>query len=548
MQTSTAMSNAPTHVAFFDFAPDSRTPFHFSPGATDEYDRTIIDLMSRFPGKGIPTIELLSAPPEKPIDVAAIAESIAREGSGCAVSEEALPKLSTIQLASGPKPVSTWESTSIDDEAKARIDAQQAKLAAAGVSGLGRELFAKGTRMADVGYENQARRAVEHEKRLALRDAAEALIERVRSEKRTDLVTTARELSKQVTINGALKLVGFKLQDQAIRGLLTRADSPATAYVFGLRNRIAANVRSVGEGMSSDEKALIAAKIGADKRELAQVLAHELEMAGDVEVKLRTRARLGDVFAAVSPKYSAADAPEVLAEVLKGLPRDAKGSWSYDPETTSWELRAEVWTPTPVAEQAVGEPFRGYVSFRSKDNGAGLLTGGGGIEILACLNASTYVADASSANRRHVGRIVADVEAMVATARRSIDVLCDAWGDARETELALPPEYEAQLGIPISQAIPGFWHGEFGDRRSELSRVLRGSTKAHVAGLTDATISERDNRSRGDLPLSKADLAQGWTRYVQRLPSDERRDGEAAIASWVVSRRPARFDGERVEG
>ena len=67
---------------------------------------------------------------------------------------------------------------------------------------------------------------------------------------------------------------------------------------------------------------------------------------------------------------------------------------SYDPRTTAWTIRLDVWTPTAVADQAVGEPFQAFrVDRQSRDNGTGSMTGGGGIVILACLNAGTYVAD-----------------------------------------------------------------------------------------------------------------------------------------------------------
>ena len=81
---------------------------------------------------------------------------------------------------------------------------------------------------------------------------------------------------------------------------------------------------------------------------------------------------------------------------------------TYDPRTTAWTIRLDVWTPTPVADQAVGEPFQGSRRSGSRDNGTGSMTGGGGIVILACLNAGTYVADGgvrqSQASRIDPGR------------------------------------------------------------------------------------------------------------------------------------------------
>ena len=56
---------------------------------------------------------------------------------------------------------------------------------------------------------------------------------------------------------------------------------------------------------------------------------------------------------------SGTDAPEIVEHILLALPADAKGSWVYDPATTSWELRAAIWTPTPAAEHAGGDVVEG---------------------------------------------------------------------------------------------------------------------------------------------------------------------------------------------
>jgi hypothetical protein len=414
--------------------------------------------------------------------------------------------------ANPSKPVSTWTHQVTDDTAKARIEAQHATLAAHGIAvNTAAQLYATGTRMATEGYASQASRKADHDKSMPAREACDALSAAVHAEGREDRMVTARDLAK--VLDDKLTVYGHRLTEYAIRGMLARSESPALGYVLGLRDRIAANPGDAGRALRA-----------ADRAKIADTLRYELDRAGDVELKLRTRRDPGDVFAVVSPAYTPADAPQVLREISHDLPRDAKGSWSYDPESTAWELRADVWTPTPVAEQSVGEAFSGYVSFRSKDNGSSRFRGGGGVLLLRCLNASTYTASSSDVERVHRGRIMYDIGSMLRGATKAIAALCEAWGTNRAEVIEAPP-------VPLSVAIPGFWSYLLKDRSSELAGVLPGRSAEHVSGLTKAFHAERRDSSR----LVRSDFAQGWTRYIQGQPTPVRREAESAIGEWLVS-------------
>lgn len=420
-----------------------------------------------------------------------------------------------------PKENSTWTAQVVDVEAKARIDAQQKALRQAGVLGKGRELYAPGTRMADIGYANQEARKVEHDALSSFGDAAQALASRIEAEKREDVEIGSRELGRTITVNGFARAAGFRLTEQAIRGLLTRIDSPALRYVLGLRDRIA-------EEYNKPENERDFEGVAQDKVRLAETLSHECHRLSDTPLKLRARKVPGDIYAIVSPDYTPADAPSVVGQLLDHVPGNAKGSFGYDPKTTEWSLTAEVWTPTPVAEQAVGEPFKGHVVYRSRDNGTGGFSGGGGIVIVACLNASVYESATAKIRRVHRGKILFDIERMTREACKAIDALTAAWGVARSNELEIP------AGVPISKVIPGFWRSLLTDRRSELVGVLAGRVENHVQGLSATYHAERRDRNR----VVRADLAQGWTRYVQdpaSVRSDQRAEAERAIGSWIVN-------------
>ena len=527
---------------------------------------TVVEaMMARHPGKGVPTILPLDpaavarieasltavlgpkAAGDQPVTVKA-AEPF--PGRALPPDPEAKPasERRPAALATAAKPVSDFGAGNqiVDPEAKARIEATHEALRAGGVAvGTGDQpqgqLYATGTRMAQMGYDNQAGRKAEHDARMPLEEAAAKLRALVEGEKREDETMSALDFGKSIEVNGRITAGGRVLGERAIRGLLGRLESPALSYVLGLRDRIAR------ESAQPEGKRDVG-QIQIDKAKIADILYHECVSAPDVALKVRVRNGLAkpDIFAVVSPKYAPADAPELLSEILGDLPGDARGSFAYDRDSTSWELRANVWTPTPVAEQAVGEAFEGYVSFKSADNGTRKLEGGGGVILLACLNAGTYTAASSDVSRRHVGKILVDVEDMLAGSLKAINALCAAWGVARSKVIdkaaGLPEEWESLVGKPASQVIPGLWWGELTDRRSELA-VLPGRTAKHVDGLTAAYFAERRDHDQ----IVRADFAQGWTRYIQDQPATVRRDAEAAIGRWLVADRPMAFAADKLD-
>lgn len=449
------------------------------------------------------------------------AELVEKAGPGIPQAET-LETEPESQPETTPENVSTWTHTIHDDEAEKRIKAQHAALISGGVKvDSNRQLYETGTRMAAEGYSNQDRRKREHEARPLARDAAAKLVARVEAEKRRDVEISAAELGRSIDVNGKLKGAGFILGEPAVRGLIGRLKSPALGYVLGLRQRIVDEVRKGSEGSRE--------QVQADKAMLAETLRRECSRYGDVALKLRTRGALGDCFAVVSPGYAPADAPEVLSQILAQLPADARGSYRYDPASTSWELQADVWTPTPVAKQAVGEAFRGYVQYSSRDNGTRGFHAGGGVELIACLNASTYTAASSSARRRHVGSILEDLAESLSVGTQAIETLVKAWGVTRAAVVEIPE------GLALQEVVPDFYLSLLTDRRAhaELVGVLPGRSKEHAAKLAQAFHAER----RVDDRIVRSDLAQGWTRYVQDLDPGIQHDAEQAIGAWLVNNR-----------
>jgi hypothetical protein len=443
----------------------------------------------------------------------------------------------TVEVTAAPKVNSNFQGGLVtDDEAKSRIEATQAALRAAGIKvDASHQLYATGTRMADVGYANQAQRAVEHESKLSIGECCAQLSERVEREGREDIEVSAHDFAQNLSVNGKVKAFGLAVTEQAMRGLCARLESPAIRYLLGMRDRIAETVshlRSLEavaaharDAKWASQIAVCKASILADRAKIAEVISHECKQNPDVVLKLRARKNVGDIFATVSPGYEPADAPSVIGQVIAHLPADAKGTWSYDPTSTAWELRAHVWTKTPVAEQAVGEPFEGFASFQSRDNGTSRFRGGGGAIMLACLNAGTYMADSEGVSRVHRSNVLYNIEGMLGQALSACDIIANAWGKNRETVI------EAPSTVKINDVIPGFWRYLLTDRRSELAGVLPGRSEKHVKTLTAAFHDERRDANR----IVRSDLAQAWTRAIQDEEPPVRRSAEAAIGAWLVN-------------
>jgi len=429
--------------------------------------------------------------------------------------------LDSLCRAMADKHGSVGKIETVEQTAQERVQAQHAALKEAGIITAPVRTIDHGSTVSSA----HVAREQKHEAKLPAAEAVLRLSSVVRAEGRRDVETTAAALARQIETNGKLRAAGWALNEQAIRGLLGRCESPALGYVLGIRDRIRENVTA------RISNPAVQPAIDADKAKLAEVLRHELAMAGDVSLKLRVRESRQDCYAVVSPSYEAADAPEVLASVVDGLPRDAKATWAYDPASTSWELRASVWTPTPAAEHAIGEAFEGYVSLRSKDNGTGSFRAGGGTTFLICLNSATFEAEGSITRRKHTRNIMVDVAAVLKHGTAAIDALCAAWGVARSEVVEVP------TGIRIEDAIPDFWSSMLTQRQYAFAGLLPGRTKEHAAKLTEAYFDQRRDRNR----VVRGDFAQAWTRYIQEQPADVRREAEAAAGAWLVGGRMPRL-------
>lgn len=443
------------------------------------------------------------------------------------VVPESIAPVPPVAPASEPK-FSSWSEQVIDSDAKARIDAQHAAIVAMdpnakavlGKGGTGTQAYENGTRMMHVGYETVRGYKAEHERMRPLRDVAAEAVATIEGEKRRQINVSAAEAAANVRVeNGKITLFGFRVSEQAIRGWFDRIEGPGLGYVLGLRDRIASNV-------GRDKPA-----IARDIAWIVETMQREASVSPDRMMMLRAREGVGDVFAIVSPDYGVCDVPDALPGLVSGILDDApnaRGSWTYETSSTNWEVRADVFSDTPVDTMAVGEPFKAFAAFRGRDNGTGSWNSGGGFELIRCLNATIYTCELASARVRHRGTKVRDqVWASVDQARKAISLMISGWGRAREQVIA--PSKDVIEG---RKSMDQFLGAMFLDmlKSPEFAGTFPGNSRANADALVATFHAERRDENR----IVRADLANAVTRALQKLPTDRAMRAQSAAGAWIV--------------
>jgi hypothetical protein len=454
--------------------------------------------------------------------VAVLGEMIATSGQ---TFDPATSKIEIVETVQSPFTVKEGE---VDPRAAERVTAQQDVIREAGFDvGDQHQFFKTGTRMLDIGHQTMAGEKRAHDQLRPLAAVLDEIDQTIAAEKRHQRRVTSGEIGRLLSVNGKLKVDGYAIQEQALRNLLARLDSPALGMVLGMRERLAG--RSKLGALTAEGKQL-------DKGMLLEIVQHECKMNPDVDLVLRLRDGSGDCFTIVTPEYTVADAPSITPQIRAALAGDTRATWTYNPISTVWEIKAETFTPTPTQEMAVGEPFKAYSSISGGDGGITALWGGGGFVLIRCWNATTYLAEQDGSRKIHRGNVRGNIVQLVRGSLHAIETAIKAWGIARET--VIPAEvHDGGKLVSIESVIPGYYRHMLTARRGELVGVLPGRTETHVGQLAKTFDSERRNRA----DITRADLANGYTRYIQDQPIEVRRTAEAAIGSWLVNGEAVKY-------
>lgn len=254
--------------------------------------------------------------------------------------------------------------------------------------------------------------------------------------------------SVQMDATGKLVLPGgrFEPTKRAMSGLVTRLGCGGLDY---LTESCTSELRAINvnrQAKAHTERELTAARAAV---EAGEPMPEQTQMVA----RARTRDGSPEVFAIVSPKYTAFDVDRVAEQIDAAIPPACRGAVTYDAERG--RLRFEAWLHTTASpETAVaGEFFRAGIVGRSDDTGAGAIEIDGGVFQNRCLNFAILGKSWQSfGGIRHIGSSIGErVEQALALAEKSLDHFREAWGYAARRE-AVPTAEGLQLAREISMA------------------------------------------------------------------------------------------------
>src|SRR5215467_10392819 len=170
-------------------------------------------------------------------------------------------KIEVIEIQEPEAPIFTVEAGEVDPKAAARVNAQQDIIREAGYDvGNQHQFFTSGTRMLAEGHQEMDRQKRAHDDLRPLSAVLDEIDQTIAAEKRHQRRMTSGELGRMLSVNGKLKVDGYKVQEQALRNLLARLESPALGMVLGMRERIAGRSKLgnlTAEGMKLDKEMML---------------------------------------------------------------------------------------------------------------------------------------------------------------------------------------------------------------------------------------------------------------------------------------------------
>jgi len=419
-------------------------------------------------------------------------------------------------LVSAPTPAPALRpGVDVDAGAAARIDAAEAFLGSRGFAAP-RPWFAAGTEMLPEGRAKFGTLARRHADLPAFRDAAGAVIDQIKAERRRDV---------QLGDARALRL----LPD----GTLTRGRQPIALEPLALKGLISRFPKAFPAAWSFLALLDPATRAEAVNAQLGRL--HEFYPEDDArEVRLRCRAIDGNwqAFAAVSPSYMPMDADRVLSAYVEtldglGLP-DPRGAVSYNGETTDVTIRA-TWHAPQSFRPSVGDVFESGITGRTNDAGGGSHTGGNSFTRIICINCTIADFGDTAFRRVHKGsrtndlsatgirRIQQDVAGLVNQSGDAARVFLDSWGvlrdtpvakvaiggkkhtDPREALRALVKGGELDADIARDTMVEALLRGHAAEPGETLADIFNAVTRAAHEGLLDDVQRWRVERAAGAL-------------------------------------------------
>jgi hypothetical protein len=384
--------------------------------------------------------------------------------STSAAPVEVAPTPEPVEVAATPEPTVApepvrsasdgWNGPGVSMEGKARAIADEEAAAAAGFT-LKPPIYEIGRLVNYVGVDNFRRSQMEFENMATVEEACGHLQETIAAEDRQDKLVQVPNL--HMLDDGKLHTKGngtYPLSRRALQGLCGfttpggagyLSECPPKLRAFNLNQWFEApqGAGSTGGGYREDRRATTAqAKDWQKEADRAErygttVPAEPEPVMVEKAVTLRTRNNRGadavegdrELFAVVGPNYGEHDVDKIAAQIMEGVPSDARCNVVYD----GYKARIDILFHSNIApEKAVaGEIFKAGVCITTADDGSGSIKISAEMWRNLCLN--LYIIDNAKeliTSRRHFGQGISEaVEAGIKAAQSKIAHFMNKWNE-----------------------------------------------------------------------------------------------------------------------
>jgi hypothetical protein len=388
-----------------------------------------------------------------------------------------------------------------------------------------------GTPVIEMGVANARKSRLEHDKLPTVREACQRVIDKIVAEERHEVEVLAADLGMRE--DGKLLVNGraYELTRPAFSGLTTRLGYGGAQYLAKCPSELRAhNVNTwrelLTEREAAEQKAVEARRAAGDTK--ATYEAQKLAM------RVRTRAAAperGDgggkeIFAAVSPGYTAFDADKICQAIAKASPADARAAITYDGENARMLARVQFHSDVRPQNYVAGEFFKAAVSVRTDDTGGGSIVVSSMVFQNLCLNLICIDrAGQVVARIRHVGNVyelAKKLEAAYKKALESLNHFLVQWGYACEENVVERARSTAETEIPQGElALPGLFNGILDAGLVTLPRL--GTEKARRDSIDKlCDLWEGDRSSARVRPyVTRASIANAFTAFARDLDAED---------------------------
>ena len=171
-----------------------------------------------------------------------------------------------------------------------------------------------------------------------------------------------------------------------------------------------------------------------------------------------------EVFAVVSPSYTAFDVDKIARAIALAMPAEAKAEITYDGQRASFDIRFH--SKVKPEHYVAGEFFRGGIRVRTDDTGGGAVQVSSTVWQNLCLNLIVIDEQTQGLARiRHVGSVAELARRLGEALKKAKSTLAHflkAWDYAIEDKLTpatLDHDDDVEVPVRIEDALPGIFNG-----------------------------------------------------------------------------------------